>query len=380
MEQISLAGLQKFLNSDSLKKMDAVASGEASLKNDGGKMASSGNVKLENAQVNGVNIGYPITADYDVADDLTTDIIHVAKANIKFGPTPISIAGDVNTRPNPAQLNLTVQAQNASITELARLASAFGVAFNPGMQVAGILNVNLHARGASSQPELNGTVGARNLEMSGKELPQPVKVPAIELQMSPDAVRSNQFTAQSAGTSLLTSFVLSQYTKPTSAIDATVQTNNASLGELLNIAKAYGVSAVEGMSGSGAISLNARVQGPLKNTAALTYSGNGSLKNATINLPSLTKPLQVHNAGLQFAQNSAVLQNVAITVASTNANGNITVRNFTAPQVQFSLTADKLNVGELQQLSRTAPQPAKKAENRAFDLVPSAEAAAPVKS
>jgi uncharacterized protein involved in outer membrane biogenesis len=379
MDQVSLAGLQKFLNSDSLKKINAVASGEASLKNEGGRIASSGTVKLENGQVNGVNIGYPITADYAVSDDLTTDIIHVTKANLKLGPTPISIAGDVNTRPTPAQLNLAVKAQNASITELARLASAFGVAFNPGMQVAGTVNADLRARGASSQPEMNGTISARNLEMSGKDLPQPVKVPAVDLQMSPDVIRSNQFTAQSAGTSLLTSFVLSQYTKPSSAIDATVQTNNSSLGELLNIAKAYGVSAVEGMSGSGAISLNARVQGPLKNTAALTYSGNGSLKNATINLPSLTKPVQIHNAGLQFAQNSAVLQNVVLTVGSTNANGNITVRNFTAPQVQFSLTADKLNVGELQQLTRTAPEPAKKAQN-GLTLVPTAEAGIPVKN
>lgn len=381
LDQVSLSGVQKFLNSDALKKMDAIASGEATLKNDGGKMASAGTLKLEDGQVNGVRIGYPITADYDVSDDLTTDVIHIAKGNIKLGPTPINIAGDVNTRATPAQLDVKLQAQNASITELARLASAFGVAFNPGMQVAGTVNADLHARGAANEPAMNGTLSAHNLEMSGNELPQPVKVPGVELQMTPDAIRSNQFTAQSAGTSLLTSFILSQYTKPNSAIDATVQTNNASVSELLNIAKAYGVSAVEGMSGSGAISLNARVQGPLKNTAALTYSGNGSLKNATINMPSLTKPLQVHNAGLQFAQNAATLQNVAITLGSTNANGNITVRNFTAPQLQFSLTADKLNVGELQQITRTAPEPAKKAENRgSLDLVPSAEAAVPVKT
>lgn len=381
LNQVSLAGVQKFLNSDALKKMDAIASGEATLKNDGGKMASAGSLKLDDGQVNGVKIGYPITADYDVSDDLTTDLIHIAKANIKLGPTPINIAGDVNTRPTPAQLNVKLQAQNASITELARLASAFGVAFNPGMQVAGTVNADLHASGAANQPAMNGTLNAHNLEMSGKDLPQPVKVPAVDLQMTPDAIRSNQFTAQSAGTSLLTSFILSQYTKPNSAIDATVQTSNASVGDLLNIAKAYGVSAVEGMTGSGAISLNARVQGPLKNTAALTYSGNGSLKNATINMPSLTKPLQVHNAGLQFAQNSASLQNVAITLGSTNANGNITVRNFTAPQLQFSLTADKLNIAEMQQLTRTAPEPAKKADNRGgFGLVPSAEAAAPVKT
>ncbi len=378
LNQVSLSGLQQYLSSQAMAQMDAVASGEAALKNQNGKLASSGNLTLENVRLNGTEVGYPISADYDVSDDLATDLIHVEKANIKLGPTPITIAGDVNTHPTPAQMDLKVTAQNASLSELARLASALKVAFAPGMQVAGTLNADIHATGPTNLPAMNGTLSARNLEVTGKDLPQPVKVPEIELTMSPDVIRSNQFTVQSAGTALLMNVMLSQYSKPTGAVDATVKTSNANLGEFINIAKAYGVAALEGVTASGVLSLNARVQGPIKHTDALTYSGNGSLRDAVLNLPSLTKPVQVRNANLNFAQNAVTLQNIAVSVGSTNANGNVTVRNFAAPQVQFSLTADKVNVAELEQITNSAP--AQRASNHNFNLVPNAHAAAPAKA
>lgn len=380
LNQVSLSGLQNFLNSQALAQMDAVASGEAALKNENGRLASNGTVRLENVRLNGTEVGYPISADYDVSDDLATDLIHIAKADIKLGPTPISIAGDVNTHPTPAQMDLKVTAQNASLSELARLAAAMKVAFAPGMQVAGTLNANIHASGPANQPALDGTLSARNLEVSGKELPQAVKVPAIELTMSPDVLRSNQFTVQSANTALLMNVMLSQYSKPNGTVDASIRTSNAELGEFINIAKAYGVAALQGVTASGALSLNARVQGPIKHTDALTYSGNGSLRNAVINTPSLTKPLQVRNASMNFAQNAVTLQNVALSLGETNANGNVTVRNFAAPQLQFTLTADKVNVAELEQITKSAPAPAQRAANRNFDVVLAAEAAVPAKN
>ncbi len=379
LDQVSLSGLKKFLNSEALSQMEATASGDATLKNQNGKLSSKGNLKIEQGRISGVDIGYPITVDYDVSDNVATDEIHIAKCNLKLGPTPVSIAGDVNTHPTPAQMDLSVKAANASITELARLAAALKIAFNAGTQVAGTLSADLRARGAANQPQMSGALNAKDLVISGKELPQSVKIPAIDLQLSPDVIRSNQFTAQSAGTALLTSFTLSNYTKPSSVIDATVKTQNANLAEFLNIAKAYGVSALEGVTGSGALSLDARVAGPLKNTSALTYSGTGSLREAVLNLPSLTKPLQVKNANLRFAQNSAVLENLNASLGSTNASGSVMVRNFDAPQVQFTLIADKVNVAEIRQITRTSPA-AKTAQDHGFHIIPAASAAVPVKS
>ena len=67
--------MQKFLNSDALAGTDAVLSGSTDLSNAGGKMSASGSLKAENAVVHGVSVGYPITADFDVADNLNSDVI-----------------------------------------------------------------------------------------------------------------------------------------------------------------------------------------------------------------------------------------------------------------------------------------------------------------
>src|SRR5260370_29074129 len=91
--------------------------------------------------------------------------------------------------------------------------------------------------------------------------------------------------------------------------------------------------------------------------SAYNLNGTGKIQNATLNLPSLTKPVTVRNADIRFSQNSAMLQNLSAAVGQTNATGSMTLKNFAAPQVQFSLNADKINVAEMQQL--TSAQPSK---------------------
>ena len=373
LEQVSLSGAQKFLNSPALAGTDAVASGEAKVRNQQGKIASSGSLKLEQAKVHGNEIGYPITLDYDLTDDLNSELIHIAKGNLKLGSTPLSISGAVNTKPTPAQLDVKVNASNVSIEEAARLAAAFGVAFNPGMKIAGKLNADIHAQGAANQPTLNGTLAGQGLSIAGKDLPSPVSIPAIELALSPQTIKSNDFTASTGSTSLSAQFTLANYATPSPNVDMGLRTANAQLAELINIAKAYGVSAADGMSGKGTINLDVHANGPIKNTAAMNFSGSGSLQAISLSTPQITKPLLVQSAGLKFTQNSVVVDNFKGSLGSTNATGTLTLRNFSAPQVQFSLSADKVIVAELQQMFPNAqPAPQKTA---ALSLVPAAYAA-----
>lgn len=373
LDQVSTGAAEKFLNSQSLNGIDAVITGDAKVKNSGGKLASNGTIKVENARIHNVNVGYPIALDYDVADDLTNDVIQIHKGDLKLGATPISLAGTVNTKPTPSQVDLKLTASNASIAEAARLASAFGVAFGKDVDVKGQVNADIQARGAMDKPALNGNLSARNLDISGKELPQPVKVNEITLALTPDTVRSNEFAATTGSTTVNVSFALTQYSAPNSSISATLRAPNARIGELINIAKAAGVSAVDGMSGDGTLTLDVKAQGPTKNMSALNFDGTGKISNATLKMPSLTKPLLIKNSDIRFSQNSASLQNIAITLGQTNAGGTVTLKNFEAPQVQFALNADKVNVAELQQIFAATPaQPAKRAGF--WHLVPEANA------
>jgi uncharacterized protein involved in outer membrane biogenesis len=374
LDQVSTGAAQKFLNSQSLNGIDAVITGDAKVKNSGGKLASNGTIKVENARIHNVNVGYPIALDYDVADDLTNDVIQIHKGDFKLGATPISLAGTVNTKPTPSQIDLKLTASNASIAEAARLASAFGIAFGKDVDVKGQINADIQARGAMNKPALNGQLSARNLDISGKEIPQPVRINEIALALTPDTIRSNEFAATTGSTTVNASFALSQYSSPNSSINATLRAPNARIGELINIAKAAGVSAVEGMSGDGTLTLDVKAQGPTKNVSALNFGGTGKISNATLKMPSLTKPLQIKNSDIRFSQNSASLQNIAITLGQTNAGGAVTLKNFAAPQVQFALNADKVNVAELQQTFATTPaQPAKRASNF-WRFVPEANA------
>ncbi|MCU1285104.1 MAG: hypothetical protein JWO13_1454 [Acidobacteriales bacterium] len=380
LDQVSLAGLQRFLNSPALEGMDFTATGTADIDANNGNLSSDGNLTLADACIHGVNVGYPIAADYKVNADLNSDVYNIQKGSLKLGQTPISVSGVFNAGPIPAQLDMKVSAGNASVSEMARLAAAFGVAFNPNMQINGRVDANLTANGATNNPKLNGSVVARELVISGKELPQEVHVTNVNVALTPDAIRSNEFMASTGSTAVKVSFELNNYSANNSTINAAVSAPNAQLGELLNIAKAYGVSAVEQISGSGPVSLDVRVQGPTKNPAQMVYNGTGKLQNASLSIPSLTKPINVKNADLQFTQNSAILNNAAFSIGSTNANGQLTLKGLApnaTPETQFSLSADKIDVAELQQLVRNTPQN-QQAPKRAssLDLIPSAQAQA----
>ncbi|MFB3918215.1 MAG: AsmA family protein [Terriglobales bacterium] len=374
LDEVEIAGLQKFLNTQVLANTNAVISGIANLSNENGKFSSDGSLKIEKAQVRGVEIGYPINTDYKLTDDLAGNVIHVDKANINLGGTPLAISGTLNTGATPAQMDMHLDASNVSISEAARLASAFGVAFSPKTKVDGRLTADVRARGAADRPLLNGKLSASNLVVSGGDLPQPVRVPSVEFALSPQDIRSNEFSATTGATTVNMRFTLAQYTTKSPNADADLKTANAKIAELLSMGRAYGVSALDGVTGSGMLTLNVHASGPLKNLSAMKFNGSGQIQNASLKPPSLRQPLNVRNADLQFSSNAATLQNLSASLGQTNATGDVTVRNFAAPQVQFTLNADKVNVVELQTITAGTPAQPPRAAADFWHLIPRAEA------
>jgi uncharacterized protein involved in outer membrane biogenesis len=357
LTEVSLSQLQRFMNVTQLSDSDAVLTGSADLKNNAGMFNSKGKFEARNPRLRGLDVGYPITVDYDVSSDLNQSTHQIQKADLKLGQTPMSFRGNINAQPTPMQADLTVQTSNAPIGELARLAAAFGVAFNDKTNVGGILNLNVHAQGPVNKPVLNGQIAARNLRISGGDLREPVQVDAVEVSLSPDVIRSNEFTAKTGQTSAAAQVTVSQYTSDSPRLDGKLNTENANLDELLRIAHAYGISAVDGMSGSGSVTLNVNVSGPIKDTDALTYSGSGVIRQAALKSASIAKPLEVRNADLRFNANSVLLDNLDFSLGQTTARGNVAVRNLAAPDLQFSIAANIINVPEWEQMLKArAPQ------------------------
>src|SRR5207302_9779065 len=139
------------------------------------------------------------------------DMLTIRNFVLKLGSTPLQMSGTVNSKATPAVLDLNIKANNVSIAEAAKLAAASGVALSQGTNVTGNVNANIQARGAADKPALNGTVQGRNIQMSGKDAPQPVQIPAVNLTLTPAEIHSDNFNITSGGTNAAAQFVLKQY-------------------------------------------------------------------------------------------------------------------------------------------------------------------------
>ncbi len=355
LDEVSLAAVNHFAAGTLPDQTDATASGAADVSSQGNQLSAKGDLKLQNAVIRGSKLDFPINARYDLTSDRAQNVLHVRSGTVDLGSTAFTLAGDVDSSKTPANLNVQVGTKNSSITELAKLAGALGVAFNPAYQVKGFVTADLTAKGSSSAPQLTGSISAKQLEASGGEIKQPVSVPEIDLQLTPDAVHSNTFTARSGSTNVTGSFTLTQYSTPNSIIDATLKTENANIAELVDMAKAYGASA-NGMNGTGRLSADIHVQGPTSKSSELNYSGTGAISAATLTTPELTKPVSIASAQAQFSKNSVAITNLAAAIGSTSVKGSLSARDFAAPDIQFALSADKIDTAELQSLpSKQAP-------------------------
>jgi hypothetical protein len=147
--------------------------------------------------------------------------------------------GTVNMKPTPAELDMNLKANNVSIAEIARLAAAAGIALAPGTTVNGIVNADIYARGPVDKLALNGTVAGRDIQASGKDIPQPVQIKAVNLALTPDEIRSDNFPVISGGTTVNTQFSLRSYTSNTPLVDATLKAPQAELPAILAMRRSH---------------------------------------------------------------------------------------------------------------------------------------------
>ena len=117
------------------------------------------------------------------------------------------------------------------------------------------------------------------------------------------------------------------------------------------------------------MSANIHVQGPVEKPSDLNISGDANLTNVKLTTPELTQPLTVSTANIQFSQNSAAITRLVAALGKTNLQGNISAKNFAAPDVQFNLSSDNVDGDELEtitpkQAAAKAPAPGKPAPSQ----------------
>lgn len=345
LKQVEIASLRKFLDSPALTNADGVMSGQTKISSESGALAASGKIDLQSARIGKHTLGYRIIADYDIKDDLANDIITVRNTTLTLGTTPLRINGTVNIKPTPAQVDLRLKADNVSITEAAKLAAAFDVGFAPGTTVVGNVSVDIQARGAADKPAWSGAIAGRDVQVSGKDLPQPVNVKSINVHLTPTELHSDTFNVTSGGTTLAAQFALQQYLSKSPLVDATLHASDAALPEVLAIAKAYGITSLSQVSGAGNLNMNMRAAGPLQ---TLTSAEVVRTLNGTLVLNLNTVRYNGVDVGYQLASIGGFLKTNEKDQGFTNISrmtGDILVENGVAQSSNLLAQLDIGNVG-----------------------------------
>ena len=346
MQQIGIAGLQKFLDSPVLVNTDGVLSGQTKIGSESGKLTASGQMNLQNAKVRGLELGYPISAEYDITDDLPAGLITIRDTTIKLGTMPILVSGTVNTGPSPAQVDLRVKADNVSIAEAGKLAAASGVAFAPGTTIVGNMNADIRAHGAADKPELSGTISGRDLQISGKSIPQQVNIKSVNLAFNPTEIHSDSFNVTSGGTNVAAQFSLRQYQSKSPQVDATLRAPNAALAEVMSMAKAYGVTGLENISGVGTLNIDLHATGT---TDKPTLSGTISGRDLQISGKSIPQLVSMKSVNLAFTPTEIHSDNFNVTSGGTTVAAQFSLRQYLSksPQVDATLRAPNAALPDL---------------------------------
>jgi AsmA protein len=348
LKGVDMAGFKKFLQTSALANSDGILSGHTNIVSESGRLSAEGQITVDKLLVRGVEVGYPITVDYGVNDDLASELLRIDKGAVKLGQTPLYVTGTINMKLSPAQLDLNLRANNVSVAEIARLAATAGTALVPGATVNGTLNADIQARGPADNIVLSGTVTGRNIQASGKDIPQPVQVKAVNLTFTPDEIRSDNFPVVSGGTTVNTRFSLRNYASKSPLVDATLKAPQAELPAILAMAKAYGVSGSDKLNGAGTLSLDMHAAGTLQSITsdeimrALNGTVNFNFNN--VRYSGVDIGHQLASIG-QFLNSAQSLQKDQGFTNILKMTGNVVVRNGMAQTNNLQASLDVANVG-----------------------------------
>ncbi len=219
------------------------------------------------------------------------------------------------------------------------------------MAVKGDVVAGVKITGTPEEPILNGRVDIAGFEVSGGDIKQPVKTAKLSLVLTPERIMLEPASISSGSTQLQAFGVISHYDKAP-RLEATLIAPDAQLAELLAIARVYGLTSVEGLSATGQAKLQIRASGLLNAKTPLAFSGTGSLRNASFQSPSLTKPVEIASTDFRFESNSASLSAIQAKLGSSNIQGDCIISNFRNPLLEFHLAADRIVIDELRSLFR----------------------------
>lgn len=365
MQQVELAGLEALFGQPSSRQgritLDVEADGQLA---DG--LDLQGEIKVEKLRLveNTEPADVPLEATFTIkatAQDKSDYVVDIASGELRLGETQVKITGRASQLPTNPTLDLQLQGDDIALAGLLESAHAFGFGPPKGTSVSGEATINVRASGPLKAVALNGQSEIQDLKFQIPELPQAIQVSELKLTFDPTAITASPFrtTLGERTTVDIASLSLRHYSQQP-RVRLEVATQNAQVGDLIKMAESFG-SRPE-FSGTGVINLQATIETDLgETTNAMTITGQGNLRDARLQTPQLTQPLEVKAADLKFTGDSLRAENLRAQLARSQATGWVQVKDLAHPLATFDLQFDQLIVSELQQLlaardtTRSAP-------------------------
>lgn len=291
----------------------------------------------------------PLNVMYDVRRANAAGPVILQQLEAKIGSLSASATGSVDLQTAPSPLQIHAKTASAPIADVMRLAALYGATLPADLKIDGSLQADVHITGTTDKPLLAGKIEATKAQITASELAEPVRASELIVSFTPESATTQPFIIETGRTRLAAQATVSGYSGDQPRWNATIQTSGARVEELLRIASAYGVKPA-GLNGTGAIDLDMKVS---QSGKAVSYSGAGALRDASLMSPDLPKALTVTTAAIKFADDRIVLDNLQAGMSAMHLTGSLSVRDFARPELQFNLHVDQVNVDELRQM--TAP-------------------------
>jgi AsmA-like C-terminal region len=145
--------------------------------------------------------------------------------------------------------------------------------------------------------------------------------------LTPTEIRSNEFEAKTGKTTVTGRVGIRQYTSKTPVIDAALRAPGATLPEIQTLARAYGMTGLDQLSGGGNLNFDLRATGPLESVASANVM---RALNGNMNLNFDAMKIQGFDASSELARIGGFLKSDGASKGFTEVLkfvGHINVKN-----------------------------------------------------
>jgi AsmA protein len=240
------------------------------------------------------------------------------------------------------------------VTALTGAIPAAASALPPGVAVSGPISAHVDASGTLSGMQLDLRLDASSASVSLPDMfnkPSGVKLTvALKALVKPDKITIDSFDlgvhsleATGKGEYLMTtppSVTLSVDSKPTSLAD---------WHDLVPAVRAY--------NPSGSVALSAVVNGRLEPGTTPAVEGQLSVKDASVTLPQLAKPLSIARSEISFTDKRAEINKSSVVIGESRIDGSATIESFEPLAATYQATSPAVALADVRPPNPKAKKP-----------------------